>query len=159
MTSGPSSVGRSKGSYVQLEVDGLVETARALKKISPALGRAIPKALRKFAIELKARTVREAGRLGGVHAHAVGGGGVKHFARSSGAGLKLAASKSPTILGAEYGSKQWSQFPPWRGNQFTDKKGSGVGYMMHPAMRDYLPTAEEKLYDELLAAINEEIEA
>ena len=161
MTSGPTTgpVGRRGDSFVQLEVEGLREASTALRNLDKPLGRAIPKGLREFAKELRTRTERKGNALGGVHGHAVKVGGVAHFSRSTGAGIKLRASKSPAILGAEYGSHQYAQFPAWRGNQFTDAKGSGVGYMMHPAMREFLPEAEKRLYDALLKAINEAIEA
>ena len=142
----------------QVKVDDLKDLSRDLGKVDARLRKAIPKGLRVFTVELRRRTETRGRSLGGVHRHAVKGG-VKQFAKADRAGVKLMASKSPAILGAEYGSKQWAQFPRWRGNQFSDQPGSTVGYMLHPAMRDYLPTAEEQLADVILEAIADEIEA
>jgi hypothetical protein len=148
-------------SLVTLKVEGLAETVDGLKAVDKALPKAVSKSLREFVKELQRRAEREGSSLGGVHRHAVKLGGIKPSVRGGGkrAGIRLASSKSPTVLGAEFGALAYPQFPRWRGNQWTDPTGSNVGYMLHPAMRDFLPEAEERLADEILEAIAREIEA
>ena len=146
-------------SDVAVEVEGLDEVFKGLKSFNKSLGTAITRGLREFAKELKRRGDAKGKSLGGVHRHAVKMGGLSPFARSASAGIKLAASKSPAIFGAEFGAKKYPQFPRWKGNQFTNPTGSDVGYMLHPAMREYLPEAEEQLLDELERQLAKEIGA
>ena len=90
-----------------------------------------------------------------MHAHTVRRGGIKHFVRVDGAGIKLALDRVPTAAGAEYGATRYRQFPQWRGNQFTNPALDRIGYMIHPALRDYLPAAEEQIADAIDKAIDE----
>jgi hypothetical protein len=55
-------------------------------------------------------------------------------------------TKSPWALGAEFGAKQYPQFPPFRGNQF-DSSGGDAGYAVHPVIRRNLPDIETAYLD------------
>lgn len=140
-----------------VRVDGLAESLRGLNRIEPKLKRAVSQTIRRFVDEITGEAEQRGKSLGGVHRHAVDGGGVRVFNRATAAGVKLAGSREPTVLGAEFGSKQYAQFPPWRGNQFTDPTRDGVGYFLHPTMRDRLPGADDELLDSILDAIAREI--
>jgi len=54
------------------------------------------------------------------------------------ASIKIGYATSPWSLGLEFGSKQYRQFPVWRGNQYPskDKFAGGAGYVIYPAMRN-----------------------
>lgn len=149
----------ASSSPFSLEVEGLTETLDGFRGLDKVVDRVISKGLARFAKDLRRRSEKRGSSLGGVHRHAVAGGGIEEFTRAGSAGLRLRSRKEPTILGAEYGAKQYRQFPKWRGNQFTGSRGSNVGYMVHPALRDYLPTADDALADAVLAEIANEIEA
>lgn len=50
-----------------------------------------------------------------------------------GVGVSLRSSVVPFAAGAEFGAKQYPQFPSWTGNQWTGMP-EGVGYWFHPAI-------------------------
>ena len=45
------------------------------------------------------------------------------------------AGRYAFALGAEFGSRRYRQFPPWRGNQWMNW-GGGPGYFLHPDIRE-----------------------
>ena len=146
------------GNAFRVDFRDLTDAAKDLQGLEKVTAPAITKGLKRFTGELRERSEAKGTGLGGVHRHAISQGGIEEFALPSAAGIRLAASRSPTILGAEYGAKQYPQFPAWRGNQFNPS-ASGVGYMMHPALREYLPKGEDKLAELVFDAIAKEIEA
>lgn len=148
----------TRGHAFQIDYSDLTEAAKALDGLDGVTVPAITKGLKRFTGELRERSESKGRGLGSVHRHAIDEGGIEEFTLNKAAGIRLAASSSPTILGAEYGAKQYPQFPRWRGNQFNPS-ASGVGYMMHPALREYLPKGEEKIADLVFDAIAKEIEA
>ena len=148
----------TRGHAFEVRFDDLSDAAKDLTGLDKVTGPAITKGLRRFTGELRERSESKGRGLGSVHRHAVNQGGIEEFTKATGAGIRLAASRSPTVLGAEYGAKQYPQFPQWRGNQFNPS-ASGVGYMMHPALREYLPKGEAKLAGLVFHAIAKEIEA
>lgn len=95
---------------------------------------------RRGAAKLVIEDAERKGRaLGGVHAHTVRAGALKARATGTRTAIVLDASRPKTepAFGAEYGSITYSQFPPWRGNQWTNGgPGGGVGYFLHPAIRE-----------------------
>lgn len=148
----------TRGHAFQIRYDDLTDAAKDLEGLEKVTGPAITKGLKRFTGELRERSESKGRGLGGVHRHAVSQGGIEEFQLAKASGIRLAASRSPTILGAEYGAKAYPQFPTWRGNQFNPS-ASGVGYMMHPALREYLPKGEDKLADLVFDAIKKEVEA
>ena len=143
----------------ELRTDDLAALQKTLKGLDRELGKVVPKMLRKFATEAKRRADREGQSLGGVHAHVVRRGAIKAFGRQDRSGIRLASKSVGPAAGAEYGAKAFPQFPRWRGNRFTVQPTDTVGYMIHPALRDFLPDAEERFLDELLEAIADAIGA
>lgn len=142
-----------------IRVEGLAESVRGLKRLDAGLARAAMAAIREFAKELRDEAVAAGTALGGVHRHAVKLSGVGYFAQTRAAGVKLIGAKSPAIYGAEFGSKQFAQFPAWRGNQFTDPTVGSVGYFLHPTMREVVPEFEPRIADAIVDAIAAEIGA
>jgi hypothetical protein len=138
-----------------LTTEGLEETQKGLAGLDKSLKQPITKGLRKFTGELVTRATAIGSGLGGVHRHAVQGGGIQQAAKTDRGVIRLSSSSSPTILGAEFGAKAYPQFPRWKGNQFTI--GGGSGYMLHPALREYLPKGERKLAKAIVEQIGIEI--
>lgn len=56
--------------------------------------------------------------------------------------VRLGGSRAPWAFGAEFGAKKYKQFSPWRGNQWAGFD-TGVGYFLHPAIRESWPLARE----------------
>ena len=90
-------------------------------------------------------------RLGGVHAHVVGNNAFRASKRQRAATVNVggAAAKHGPVLGAEFGAKQYRQFPEWRGNQWSPDGSAGVGYMLHPAIRENAEEWLDMYWDEL----------
>lgn len=54
--------------------------------------------------------------------------------------LRLSNARVPFALGAEFGARQFPQFPPWKGNQWKGVP-EGIGYFFHPPIADNLDEA------------------
>jgi hypothetical protein len=115
----------------RVQVDGLKELVRDLRKVEHGLPGAMRQAMLPISQSV-VTTARARGQsLGGVQAHAVKRG-LRGGATRNTAWIKLAASREPTILGAEFGGGHrptTRQFPPWRGS------GGGAGYFVYPTIR------------------------
>ena len=115
----------------KVEVVGLRELLRDVRKVERDLPKSMRAALLPVSQEVLARARSRAGALGGVHRHAARRG-LRGGATQNTAWIKLVASTEPTILGAEFGGgakKTTRQFPPWRGS------GSDAGYFVYPEIR------------------------
>ena len=144
----------TSGGY-DVKVEGLADYVRELRTIDRALPKAVSKGLRVLAKEAAAKAKARGLSRGGVAAKTVRKGGIGYFAQQRQAGLKLRYRKVPYAAGAEFGSKRYKQFRPWRGNQWQPVGSDGVGYFVHPAIRDYLPTAEATYADLIADAIDD----
>lgn len=117
-----------------VRVEGLDDFRRALK----ALGAQWPKMLAKAnhdAAELIARdAASKAGGQGGVAAKV--SPSIKATTTAASASVQLGSNAYPMALGAEFGAKQYPQFKAWRGNQWEPDDANGVGYFLHPAIRE-----------------------
>lgn len=140
----------------ELKIEGLAELAKGLRDIDRSLGKAITRALTTFTKKTQTRAETIGAGLGGVHAHVVRRKGIGRFASQTQAGLVLKAKDKnmPEAFGAEFGALAYKQFPPYRGNQWTDPTGSQIGYMIHPAIRQTLPTSVTEIADEIAAEID-----
>lgn len=98
------------------------------------LPREIGKANKDAADMVVTSATRRAQGMGGVQAHAAKRG-MRAKRSQRAAAITLDGVREPTILGAEFGAKKYRQFPPWRGNQWNPDSG-GVGYFLHPVIRD-----------------------
>lgn len=130
-----------------VEVRGLRDFQRQLRAIDMA--RDLRKT-NKDAAELVVEAARRKARsLGSVHAETARLNGIRAAAEQRRAKVILGSARTPFAFGAEFGAKQYPQFPPWRGNQHTDPDGSNVGYMIYPTIRE---TREEflELYGDAL---------
>ncbi len=143
---------------IELRVEGLAEMVAGLRALDRELPKAVSRGLRELSKEAQRRAEQEALGLGGVHAGVVRRRGIGRFASTTKAGLTLRAAKVPFAMGAEFGSHQFRQFPPWRGNRWTDPEGSNVGYMIHPALRKFLPEATADYADLIIREIDDALD-
>lgn len=124
----------------QFEIVGLKAFQGDLKRLSAEL----PKAMRAINVRA-ANSIRDA-----AVAMAQGWGGVQAKASQSLRAVQSGAAASirggggaPYFYGAEFGSKQFHQFKPWRGNQWSGW-GGGPGYFLHPTIRTKGPEVLEQ---------------
>ena len=121
---------------VGLKIDGLDDFRRDLVRMSGSItGKDFGRVNKSVAEYIVEKSDEVGLRLGGVHAHVVRNRSQRALGAAKAAQVIVggSAAKHGPALGAEFGSKRYTQFPPWRGNQFT---GGDVGYMLHPAIRD-----------------------
>lgn len=124
----------------RIEVEGLAEFRRDLRKLGTELPRELRK-LNKSAAELVVDEARaRAQSLGGVAAHVAPS--LKAQAQGASAAVKLGGNRYPMAGGAEFGAGRntpratargrvagWNQFPEWTGNS------SDAGRFLYPAIR------------------------
>lgn len=133
-------------------IEGLADLQRELRKVSEDA----PKELRKthvdaaqLVVDRAQRKARSVGRMQAKAATTLKAAAEQRYAKVR---LGRAGVAWGFTLGAEYGSKAYPQFPPWRGNQWTDEGGVGVGYFLHPSIRES-DRALLDLYDRELARL------
>jgi len=121
---------------VSLRLQGYRDFARSLKRLE--LGDALKAAHHQVSEVVVERAERKGRQLGGVHAHVVRAGSIRATKTAKGASVRLGGSgkKHGPAFGAEFGAKQFPQFPRWRGNDMD------AGYMVHPAIRDLVASGE-----------------
>lgn len=124
---------RADGAIVErIDIAGLREFEHSLGEAKAALPRVIRSINRSVAQEIvdsaREHADRPQQRKAATSLRVVGG------AASIAVSLR---NKFGFELGAEFGSKRYKQFPPWRGNQWSETwVPEGVGYFLHPAIRD-----------------------
>lgn len=124
-------------------VPGLDDFRRDLKAMGDDLARELGQANRAAAEIVGDRARSKAQSLGGVHAKT--GPSIKESGASATVRISIGGPKYPFALGAEFGSKQFLQFPVWAGN------GDDAGYMLNPAIREtqgqFMAVYEQMLQD------------
>ena len=114
-----------------LAVDGLNETIRGLKKVRPELGKVATRANKALTNRLILPEARSAWRSQRIKP-SVADQAVKPAAGQTWAGIRTKYSRFGYGAGVTFGSKQYSQFRPWVGNQFTP--GQTRDYIVGPAI-------------------------
>lgn len=131
---------------------GLKEFQRALKAAGAASGKEIGAANHKVASKVVEWARSEArGQKGATGKLASDRTALRATRKQKAASVVINASNERLrgwALGAEFGSLQFAQFKPWRGNQF-DIIGSGPGYALHPAIREHIDDIEDMYFDAL----------
>jgi len=148
-----------------IQVDGLAETIRALGKVDSKLKAEAIDVLRDGAKQVQKVAQSNIGaggyRLGKQR------GMIGRSATSTGAGLKLRASKYPWAYAAEYGevvahvfgkpvgqfrfkSRTAAEFKPPTSSDMSKNKG---GYMIQPAIRKMLPVLREEAGERITALV------
>lgn len=126
----------------RIDVRGLVELQRELRKVSAELPRMLRVANLEAAELVAAEARARALALGGVAAKVAPS--VKALAEQRRAAVRLGGARYPMAMGAEFGGRgrpRTRQFAPWRGN------GAGAGYFLHPAKRDKTDEVVERFGD------------
>lgn len=150
-----------------LEIDGLSEAIKALGKLDGDYKREAVQVLREVATDVQNRAQR---RIGNSPGYRMGRqkGMIGRSATSTGAGIKLRASKYPWAYAAEYGENVAAVFgrnapqrifkrrtaakfkPPTSGDM---AKNTG-GYMIQPTIRKRFPHIIKQLDDDLTKLID-----
>lgn len=123
--------GRTRIRTGAVEVEGLAELQRALRRMAPELADEVTKVNRELATDVRGKAAGKAAGLGGVAAHVAPSLGVT--AGRTSAGVAGGGAGWPMFGGAEFGAINYPQFAPWRGN------GPDAGYFVYPAIRDEAP--------------------
>lgn len=133
----------------RLEYDDVVAFQQALRRAN-AESKAAVKAVNKSVAELvveKAKGAAE-GR------QAVKAAASLRAANTVGAAqVKGGSARLPWFKGAEFGSKRYKQFKPWRGNQSVNAFEGGAGYFLYPSIRASKNEILSKFRDSALDAI------
>lgn len=127
---------------VTVEVSGLAEFVRELRRID--LGKEIGAMNQAAAEPIAADARSRASRRGGSAAKAAPS--IKATRKSAKAVIAVGGPRYRFGWGAEFGAKAYPQFPRWRGNQWNPDSG-GVGYFLHPAIRDDREAFERRYFD------------
>lgn len=148
-----------------VEVDGLSESIRALGRLDGEYRKEAVAVFRDAAKDVQRRAQKAVGAVGRYPARK---GMIGRSATTTGAGVKLRASKYPWAYGAEFGEvvadvygepvgqsrmrrRTMGQFkPPTSPDMF---KNTG-GYMIQPVLRARLPKIEEQVSEDLTRLID-----
>jgi hypothetical protein len=128
-------------------VRGLDELLRDLKAALTTLPRQVTAGHRRSAKVVEAASRAKAEGQGGAIGKAKMG--IKAAATQRTAKLVLDGSRHPYIFGGEFGAKRFRQFEPWRGNRWAPDSANGVGYAVHPAVRETREEFVEAYADEI----------
>ena len=140
-----------------LSVEGLNESIRGLKRLRPDLPRVVSKASRELMKDVVLPEARQNWASQRIRP-SMANRAVTMSATQSQASLVLKYRTVPYAAGVEFGSKQYAQFRPWGGNQFTVKPGTNVGFVAQAAIRTSLPEVEKRWADTVVKAIDRAVE-
>lgn len=134
----------------QFHITGLKEFQRELKR----LGDALPGSLRDYNVEAAKRIVDVAKGKATRPQQAKAAKSLRASRSASYVAVLLGdSSRYEFALGAEFGSRAYKQFPPWRGNQWQ-YWGGGPGYFLHPAIREVGEDVLEEYWDSIRGLAN-----
>lgn len=119
-----------------IQVEGLAELSRALKKAEGAAPGALRETNKKVAETVADKARGRASGLGGVAAKVAPS--MRAVAGAKSAGVAGGGASYPMFGGAEFGSIRYKQFQPWRGS------GSDAGYFLYPTIRAEAPNIEDE---------------
>ena len=124
---------RTTGAVTGVTIPGWREFVRDISKADKRMRRDLGRDLKQIsgglAEKSRRRMIREAKGRGGT----LGALGIKASGATTKPGVVLDGRSNPRVLGDEFGSRAFSQFRPWRGNQWTMARNRGrpVGYAVH----------------------------
>jgi len=151
-----------------IEVDGLAETINALGKLDKQYKKEAVGIFREVATDVQKRSQAKIGRVG---RYPTNRGMIGRSATSTGAGVKLRASKYPWAYGAEYGEvvasvyghdvgqsrfkrRTFGQFKPPTSSDMWRNTG---GYMIQPTIRARLPWILKKSSGDMTKLIDRQL--
>lgn len=118
----------------KVDIEGLRDFQKALRTLGPEWPKKLTQTNREIAKMVADSAQLSARSQGGVAAKAAGS--IRAGAEQRSGFVRInATGKYKFALGAEFGSFRYHQFKTWRGNQWTDSGGNGVGYFLHPTIR------------------------
>jgi len=123
-----------------IKIEGLDEFRRQLRAADPKFGREMGRINQAVAKPIAIKAASRAQALGG--SAAKGSKTTKAARKAKAAVIAVGGPQAPWMWGAEFGSEQYAQFPAWRGNQWNPV-GGGVGYFLHPTIRDERDNSDE----------------
>lgn len=134
-----------------LRVEGLNDTARALRRVNRDLPRVLALIHREAATDVqRGAQARLAGEPVPKRTGVIG-----RSASARQASVVLKYSRYPWAAGAEWGSIRYRQFRRWRGNQFTPALPGGPGYLIQPTIASKLSDIEREYADGVVEAFRE----
>ena len=139
----------ARGSAFAVDIEGLDQFARDLRAAGPAMPKRMGQANKKAAELVADEARRRAKSLGGSAAK-----GVRTLTSSAAAkqaAIMVGGPRAPWMWGAEFGAKRYRQFPAWRDNQWAPDTANGVGYFMHPAIRE----TRDEFVETYMAAVSQ----
>ena len=139
-----------------IEVDGLAESLRALKRLDGKYQKEAVQSFRTASTDVQRRAQAAIGRVG---RYPTNKGQIGRSATSTGAAVVLRATKYPWALGAEFGERTGHVYGrPVRQTRFkrrtfgvfnpptsTDMFKNTGGYMIQPVLRSRLPHIEKQV--------------
>lgn len=131
-----------------IQVEGLTELNRALKRLGPEFAREMRDVNKQVASFVADDARAAAYSLGGVAAKVAPS--IKMSAGTVSAGVGFGGAAYPMAGGAEFGSVRYKQFAPWRGN------GPDAGYFVYPTIRrdaDRIETEYTEAVDDLIKRV------
>lgn len=139
-----------------LGLNAFKQIRKDLKEIDDKAPRELGKVNRQVAKFVVGEARGKAQSLGGVFKKSAPA--VTASGGSSAVAVFLSKANRPYAFGAEFGSKKFKQFKPWRGNQHVDAFAAGPGYFLFPAIRENeseIVDMWKELADDLLATIKD----
>lgn len=127
----------------KIRVQGLRDLNRDLQFFENGVGRSVRPVLLGFARRVQSRVIALYAVLYPNSFRSIAG--IKATATQRQATIVLDGATFPALLGREFGSARFKQFPAWRGN------GQDAGYFLFPTLREELP----EMLDDLQDAIDE----
>lgn len=118
----------------RIQTTGLKELNDGLRFFENGVAKSVRPILKAFAERVAGKVRQAYGRRYPTAQH-VNAGGVRSAATNRSAQLILGGERAPFLLGQEFGSDKFRQFPAWSGN--TD--GAANGYYFFPTLRRELP--------------------
>lgn len=132
-----------------VQVQGVRQLATALYHSDAKLSAELRAINRESANRLAKSAQASARAYGGVAAKTAQS--IRANASGSTSGITYGGSRYPYAFGAEFGSKRYHQFKPWRGNatESTWMNANGPGYFIYPSVRQQWHTIDEYLRQSL----------
>ena len=143
-------VGRAgSGTAGNVQVDGLAEFQREMRKVAPEVNKATQRIHKKWAVMVQTRAQGIAGRMpGGRHFRRL----IRASGTQRGAALRYKATGHEAAMGWLRGSKRFGQFLRWTGNQHESGFGDfgRESYAISPAIAETIPKIIKE-YDKQVA--------
>jgi hypothetical protein len=133
----------------EYRIQGLRQFQQELAK----LGDSLPVSLREYNVRAATEIITDAKAKANAYAPQQGKAAKSLRASRSASSVAVLLGDNRRYafaMGSEFGARQYKQFPPWRGNQWTGWE-PGPGYYLHPAIRDVGAHVVDELWESIRA--------